>query len=65
MRQLFSLLILGVVLLVPDGRAQQPNEAPGSPLPSETAETLTAEGPEAGTLYLTTERFRLKEGGFS
>ena len=65
MRQLFSLLILGVVLLVPDGRAQQPNEAPGSPLPSETAETLTAEGPEAGTLYLTTERFRPKEGGFS
>lgn len=51
---------LGLIGSFP-GLAQQP----ARPLPVSVDTVLTAEGPTAGTLYLTTERFRLDDGSFS
>ena len=45
--------------------AQQSEDNAVLPLPAQTAGALAAEGPGAGTLFLTTERLRLPEGGFS
>lgn len=45
--------------------AQQSKYNTSLPLPSQTAGSLAAEGSKAGTLFLTTERFRLQQGGFS
>lgn len=57
------LVVLAIALLTAGPAPAQ--EGSQRPLPSATAAELAATSPEAGTLYLTTERFQTEEGQLS
>lgn len=56
----FTLVLLGTSTAC----AQQSEGLANPSLPAQTAGALAADGPAAGALFLTAERFRLPEGGF-
>jgi len=62
---LLLVLVATVLVGVPPALAQQSTDAPARPLSPERTAALPAPGPAAGTLSLTTERYRLGDGTFS
>lgn len=67
-RPFYLALFLGGVLVlagIPLACAQPSGEHATRPLPSEEAGSLASDPPAPGTLFLTTERFRLEDGAFA